>query len=109
MFFALLAAASTLQLSTPPSFAHSPPITLSTPNIYREPAGCEDIHRQVVERQGEQLKKLGRLPNGVAQYAVERRVGGCSVPTPVGYHPDYLLPGAADPPARREDGPSNKR
>jgi len=28
-------------------------------------------------------------------------VDGCGVPTPVGYHPDYLLPGAADAPQYR--------
>jgi hypothetical protein len=70
-----------------------------TPNLYRPPSNCGDIHRQVVERQKEELKKLGRLPNGVAQYAVARTVGGCGVAAPIGYHPGYLLPGAADQPA----------
>ncbi len=119
MIFAILTVAASLQLSTPPYFvapSQLPP-TLNTPNLYRDyrglnlfrkPVACGDIHRDVVEHQKEQLRKLGRLPNGAAQYAVERTVGGCGVPTPVGYHPDYLLPGAADAPAMREDGPSNK-
>jgi len=70
-----------------------------TPNLYRPDSNCGDIHRQVVERQKEELKKLGQLPNGAVQYAVMRTVGGCGVAAPLGYHPGYLLPGAADRPA----------
>jgi hypothetical protein len=64
-------------------------------NIYHPVAGCQDIQRRVTEDQRETLKKLGRLPNGVLMYAVERKVGPCAVPTPMGYHPPSL-PGAAD-------------
>jgi hypothetical protein len=72
---------------------------LPMPNLYRPDSNCGDLHRQVVERQKEELKKLNQLPNGAVQYAVMRSVGGCGVPAPVGYHPGYLLPGAADRPA----------
>ena len=83
---------------------------LPTPNLYRTPAVCGEAYRQVVERQREELRKLGQLPNGIAQYAVDRWVGGCPVPAPVGYHPGYLLPGVAQPaPVTREDAPSNRR
>ena len=83
---------------------------LPTPNLYRQPAVCGEPYRQVVERQREELRKLGRLPNGIAEYAVLRQVGGCAVPAPVGYHPGYLVPGAADIPLiTREDAPSNRR
>lgn len=75
------------------------PDMLPTPNLYRPDRNCGDVHRQVVERQKEELKKLGQLPNGAVQYAVMRTVGGCGVAAPVGYHPGYLLPGAADRPA----------
>ena len=85
-----------------------PPVIERTPNLYRPPLDCGELHRQVVERQREELQKLGRLPNGSRQYAVNRQIGGCAVPTPMGYHPGYLLPGAADTPAMREDAPSNR-
>jgi hypothetical protein len=85
-----------------------PPKTERTPNLYRPVPGCADIQRKVSEDQQETLKKLGRLPNGIAQYAVARSVDGCPVPTPVGYHPP-ALPGAADAPAMRGDAPSNRR
>ncbi len=109
MILAALVATVVLQGATPTGFVHPVPPIARTPNIYKEPGGCQDIHREVVERQREELKKLGRLPNGARQYAVERSVGGCGVPTPVGYHPGYLLPGAADPAPTREDAPSNRR
>ena len=85
-----------------------PPSVERTPNIYRPVPGCADIERKVSEDQRETLKKLGRLPNGIAQYAVARSVDGCPVPAPVGYHP-RALPGAADAPAMRGDAPSNRR
>ena len=109
MIFAAIVAAAVLQGAPPAGFIHPVPPIARTPNIYKEPGGCQDIHREVIERQREELKKLGRLPNGAAQYAVERSVGGCGVPTPVGYHPGYLLPGAADAPTMREDAPSSRR
>ena len=84
------------------------PPTERTPNLYRPIAGCTDIQRRVSEDQQEAFRKLGRLPNGVAQYAVARSFGGCPVAAPIGYHPP-ALPGAADAPARREDAPSNRR
>ncbi|MDB5428357.1 MAG: hypothetical protein JWR47_3016 [Phenylobacterium sp.] len=86
----------------------SPPAIERTPNLYRPVAGCADVERRVSADQQETLKKLGRLPNGIAQYAVARSFQGCPVPAPVGYHPP-ALPGAADAPAMREDAPSNRR
>jgi hypothetical protein len=86
----------------------SPPTIERTPNLYHPVPGCADIQRRVSEDQQESLKKLGRLPDGVAQYAVLRQMQGCPVPAPVGYHPP-ALPGAADAPAMREDAPSNRR
>lgn len=85
-----------------------PPQTERTPNLYRPVPGCADIERRVSEDQQETLKKLGRLPNAIAQYAVARSVQGCPVAAPVGYHPP-ALPGAADNPPTREDAPSNRR
>jgi len=86
-----------------------PPARMAqTPNLYRPVPGCADIERKVSEDQQETLKKLGRLPNGIAQYAVARSVEGCPVAAPVGYHP-RALPGAADAPAMRGDAPSNRR
>jgi hypothetical protein len=83
----------------------APPIAERTPNLYSQPGHCPSVVEQEVHRQ--QTALHGRLP--AAQYAVLRRLDGCSVPTPVGYHPGYLLPGAADPGAKREDAPENRR
>lgn len=91
MILASVALATTLTVASPPKIA-------PMPNLYQySPAACGDIQRRVREDQKESLQKLGRLPNGVAMYAVERKIGPCAVPTPVGYHPPSL-PGAADNP-----------
>jgi hypothetical protein len=107
MILAALAAAATMAGAPPqilvepiPPRLQAPPLIERMPNFYSPETNCSDLHRQVVERQKEELKKLGQLPDGAVQYAVARTVGGCGVPAPVGYHPGYLLPGAADrPPA----------
>ena len=89
MILAAVSLSTALLFSTPPEIG-------KTPNLYRPPAaGCQDIERRVREDQRETLQKLGRLPGAVAMYAVERKIGPCPVPTPVGYHPPSL-PGAAD-------------
>jgi hypothetical protein len=94
-------AAATVATALPP--------TERTPNLYRPPSGdCRDIARRVSEDQQETLKKLGRLPNAIAQYTVLRQMDGCPVPAPMGYHPPGQ-PGAADAPAMRGDAPSNRR
>jgi hypothetical protein len=85
------------------------PAASETPNLNPAPPRCGVIAQQVIERQRETLRKLGQLPKAGVTYAVNRNVDGCPVPTPMGYHPDYLLPGAADQPVRRGDGPSNRR
>lgn len=71
-----------------------------TPNLYRQPAHCGALHDRIVQRQQAALRGQ---PKGL-QYAVVRKVDGCPLASPVGYHPDYLLPGAADAPARRPTG-----
>ena len=87
-----------LSLSTTMLAFVSPPEIARTPNLYKPaPTACRDIERRVREDQREPSLKLGRLPNAVAMYAVERKIGPCPVPTPVGYHPPSL-PGAADHP-----------
>jgi hypothetical protein len=100
MILAVLAAA---QLS-----AAGPPATERTPNLYQPRANCGPVAQQVVARQLEEMRKLGRLPAAGKHYAVMRQIDGCGVPTPMGYHPP-ALPGAADAPAMREDAPSNRR
>ncbi|HEX3366137.1 hypothetical protein [Phenylobacterium sp.] len=82
-----------------------PPTAERTPNLYHQPSYCGPVVEAEVARQQVALK--GRLVGGL-QYAVFRELNGCSVPTPVGYHPS-LEPGAADPAAKREDAPSNRR
>lgn len=108
MMLALLTAAT---ISAPPP-ANEPPRpaasqTAVMTNLYHQPANCGPIVQGEIARQQVALK--GRRP--AAEYAVERRLDGCSVPTPVGYHPGYLVDGAAvaAPSPKREDAPSNKR
>jgi hypothetical protein len=85
--------------------AAAPPIAERTPNLYSQPAHCPAIVAGELERQ--KVAFRGQPPG--AQYAVERRLDGCGVPTPIGYHPPYLLPGAADPTSKRGDAPANRR
>jgi hypothetical protein len=85
--------------------AQQPPQAEPMPNLYSVPARCGSIIDREVSRQRTAFN--GRLP--AVQVAVLRSLGGCPVPTPMGYHPGYLLPGAADTPAKREDAPSNRR
>jgi hypothetical protein len=74
-------------------------------NRYSQPERCGPIVQGEIKRQMTAFH--GRMPG--AQYAVLRTIDGCGVPTPVGYHPGYVLPGAADPTAKPEDGPERKR
>ena len=67
------------------------------PNFFRPPAGCGELHGQVVRHI--QTATGARRP--AAQYAVMRKVDGCMVPAPARYRQDYLLPGAADAPQYR--------
>ncbi|MBS0333290.1 MAG: hypothetical protein JSS35_11020 [Proteobacteria bacterium] len=96
MILAALAAAVAV---TPPPGAVTREAPM--PNLFHQPASCRQVVEKEVERQ--RVAFDGALP--AAQYAVVRKLDGCGVPTPVGYHPDYLRPGAAT----REDAPSNRR
>lgn len=97
MILAVLAAATAV--------AAAPPQAEPMPNLYAQPAYCRAVVEKEVARQNVALK--GRLRDGL-QYAVLRKLDGCSVPTPVGYHPS-LPPGAADPPAQPSEASEDKR
>jgi hypothetical protein len=84
--------------------ADPPKQTERTPNFYTQPSYCRSVVENEVARQKTALHGL----RSAAQYAVLRQREGCTVPAPVGYHPD-LAPGAADPTSKREDAPSNRR
>jgi hypothetical protein len=75
------------------------------PNAFRQPAYCPSVVEKEVHRQHVALS--GRETG--LQYAVFRQLDGCMVPAPAGYHPNYLLPGAADAPAKPEGAPPNRR
>jgi hypothetical protein len=81
--------------------AQKPPQAEPMPNLYSVPARCGSVIEREVSRQRTEFK--GRLP--VAQAAVLRRLDGCPVPTPLGYRPSYILPGAADAPTGRGPAP----
>lgn len=88
-----------------PAAAPLAPRTERTPNLYRQPARCGPVADAIARRI--ETSTAGRRPAAI--YAVVRTVDGCGVPTPISYHPDYLLPGAADPTVRREDAPVDRR
>lgn len=84
---------------------HAAPQAERTPNFYRQPANCP----AVVEREAKrQLTAIGERARSGLQYAVWRRLEGCTVPTPVGYHPSYVAPNA-EPGLKREDAPADRR
>lgn len=73
------------------------PRTGPMPNFYSQPAKCGPMADAVTRRV--RTATGGQKPLRI--YAVNRTVDGCAVPAPIGYHPDYLLPGKADaPPAK---------
>lgn len=88
-----------------------------TPNLYRLPERCKDAPVKIVDRFGRPVpQKLGNLPKGALIYAVDRRVDGCPVLVVVYGTPELDNPNppprnGVEPvaPARREDGPPNKR
>ena len=85
---------------------------LPNPNVYQPPAHCRDVAQQVAQRQRRNVivpRRLGDLPPGALQYAVNRTINGCAVPTPVGYRQDYLLPGAADAPEFQPAGERSRK
>ncbi|WP_372780903.1 hypothetical protein [Phenylobacterium sp.] len=111
MILAALTLAGALTIAAP-AVKVPPPIAERTPNLYRQPAHCRSVVEQEVGRQTVALggRARGSVREGM-QYAVHRQLDGCSVPTPIGYHP-AVAPGAADvppPPVTREDGPWNRR
>lgn len=99
MILAVLAAAAVV------GAGQSPPQFDTMRNLYSAPARCGSVIDREVSRQRTAFR--GVLP--AAQAAVLRSLDGCPVPTPMGYHPSYVMPGAADAPAKREDAPSNRR
>jgi hypothetical protein len=97
--------------------AAAPPIAERTPNLYRVPERCKDAPVKVVDRFGRLVaQKLGDLPKGALIYTVNRTIEGCPVlvvayGTPALDNPDPPPPSGPQPatPARREDGPGNRR
>ena len=104
LLFAAAVAAQSQPAGEAPTYDHPKPSTDSM-NRYSQPAWCGPIVEGEIKRQMTALH--GHISG--AQYAVLRTIDGCGVPTPVGYHPSYVLPGAADPTSRPEDGPGRRR
>jgi hypothetical protein len=101
---ALLLAAAVAAQTTPiaPRKVAAPPKTEPMPNLYSVPDRCGSVVEREVHRQ--EVALHARPP--FVQYAVLRKLDGCPVPAPVGYHPNYLTPGAA---AKPEGAPAGKR
>jgi len=96
---ALALAAGVAAAPTPPVVPATearPPATERMPNLFHEPARCGAAHDEVARRI--ETATRGRMR---PEYAVARQVDGCGLRSPVGYHPDYLLPGHADAPQYR--------
>lgn len=72
------------------------------PNLFHQPSRCGPVGQEITRRI--ETANAGRVG---AEYTVMRQVDGCGVPSPVGYHPDYLAPGAAD--ARPAGAPARRR
>ena len=66
----------------PPTDPQARPVPQSTPNLYRDRAGCTSIPRQVA---GEDRRydgtRLDRQPPGKALLAVDRSIDDCPVAT----------------------------
>jgi len=77
------ALAAVVMGAAPPAAIMPPGVNDEIPNLYRQPGGCQAVVREELARQ--KVAFDGRMP--AAQYAVDRRLDGCRVPTPVGYHP----------------------
>jgi hypothetical protein len=73
---------------------------------------CNGVYSHVVYRGFGEYRRLDQLPPGGMEYAVLRRVDGCMVPAPMGYHivtaAPVQMPREA-PPAKPEDAPPNRR
>ena len=99
MIALLLAAAVTTQAAPAPRTAEP------MPNAFRQPAWCGEVAEAEAARQNTAFH--GRVP--LMEYAVFRRIDGCMVRTPVGYHPST---GTSDNPGealKPGDGPANRR
>lgn len=94
---ALIVTASGAAAGSAPNEMRAVPRAEPMPNFFRQPARCGALHDQIARRQDVALKGHPRY----LQYAVLRQVDGCGLSSPVGYHPDYLLPGRADAPQFR--------
>lgn len=113
MILAALAVAAAVKGSAPP------PTAEWTPNLYKVPEGCKDAPYKVVDRYGRPVPvKLGDLPKGVLLLAVWRDIEGCPVLTVASGNPSVDAPRPPparfptpllDFPAKRADGPSNRR
>ena len=99
MILAALAAVTVTVMGSPGPVPGAATQAEPMPNAYHQPAYCRQVVDKEVARQNVALKGLRPM----AQYAVVRELDGCSVPTPVGYHP------AAAAPVTREDAPANRR
>lgn len=76
------------------------------PNLYHQPSRCGPVGDEITRR----IETATRGKRMAAEYAVMRQVDGCGVASPVGYHPNYLTPGAADPQSAKPAGePARKR
>lgn len=125
MILSVLAVSTALAVAQPPSNSNriDPPRAAErTPNLYKVPERCKDSTYRVVDRYNRPLpQRLADLPKGALMYAVDRRIDGCPVlvvvygeakpddpnPPPQSYR---LAPvPAPNPPAKREDAPSNRR
>ena len=61
-----------------------PPTAERTPNAFKQPAHCKSSTVKVVDRYGRPVtQKLGDLPPGALQLAIDRSVNGCRVITVV--------------------------
>jgi len=103
---ALLAAAA---LSAAPQATAAEPVLLPKPNVYQLPEHCRAYQRTQRAVPPEPIPfsdfKLGKQPPADMHLLVDRRVGGCPVPTIVRYNVEEPRPVAP----RREGAPARRR
>lgn len=79
--------------------AHVPgkPVFWETPALTNIPARCQERAERARGEGERTFRRLGDLPPPLREYAVMRKVDGCMVAAPMGYHPRPAEPETARP------------
>lgn len=73
------------------------PVLWETPVLTHIPARCQERTERARGEGDRTFRRLGDLPPALREYAVMRKVDGCMVAAPMGYHPRPAEPERASP------------